>query len=654
MNDEESNLKDFHFDKKIVAEQISNKNYEEVEKIFEKRIVNDSEDEVAWLGKANTLLHLYRYEEGLKACEKLIEICKKYSEISDERTVMVYSGAWVCRQKALSGLKKYYEALEMSEKAIEICEEYSGALTNGISIAYSAAWISKGHVLSDLKIYDKAYEAFDKAIEIRPSADDAWIGKCFAAFENHKSEKALEVIENAILSNDIDDKLTFLTMKGLLLALDRRYGKALEVFNNAIEINPQDAVLWLNKGDVFFNLEAYNYALKSYEKAITIEPKNVSAWKFKSMSLLYLNRNAEFQEALEQALHLDPKDSEIHNILAEYHLICGDIINASKHVENAFLIDKENAKSSYIMGKIKIEEQDYTESIKCFKKAISLDLRNEMYLVWEAYAKYLMAELELAPDEKRYQDMILGIIRELRKIDNCNDIEYNNSKVISDFIFSIIPYQFKNLIVRVFEFLNQTLIDLNTSEKNTVKVLEVIHPILTKFESTQNAVCNYYFLGCFYYKINDYFTAIDYFKKCNKLSTDDEISKSASEILDNIWNTKIRPSIWKWWLYSPSNLWFKRISFLILSYSLLEIILPFNNSKFFQNIFFYSVNWAENTIQLTLLTLAIVFILTSPNIQYFKSSQIEIEIRPPTTFELIPSLIEKKLDGLKHIDLSEK
>ena len=99
MNDEESKLKDFHYYKKTVVELLSTKNYDEAEKIFEKRIVTDSENEVVWLGKVNTLLHLHRYEDGLKACEKLIEICKKYSEISDENTVMVYSGAWVGRQK---------------------------------------------------------------------------------------------------------------------------------------------------------------------------------------------------------------------------------------------------------------------------------------------------------------------------------------------------------------------------------------------------------------------------------------------------------------------------------------------------------------------------------------------------------------------------
>lgn len=62
--------------------------------------------------------------------------------------------------------------------------------------------------------------------------------------------------------------------------------------------------------------------------------------------------------------------------------------------------------------------------------------------------------------------------------------------------------------------------------------------------------------------------------------------------------------------------------------------------------FFSSFNWQENTIPLTFLALIIIFILGSPSIQNFKSSQFEIEIRPPPAFELTPSMIEKKLKDI--------
>jgi hypothetical protein len=42
-----------------------------------------------------------------------------------------------------------------------------------------------------------------------------------------------------------------------------------------------------------------------------------------------------------------------------------------------------------------------------FRKAISLDLRNPRYLLWDSYAKYLMAELEFASGQKMV-DQVFG------------------------------------------------------------------------------------------------------------------------------------------------------------------------------------------------------------------------------------------------------
>lgn len=263
-----------------------------------------------------------------------------------------------------------------------------------------------------------------------------------------------------------------------------------------------------------------------------------------------------------------------------------------------------------------------------------------------------MAELEFASEEKKYQDMVLAIIRELEKIDTC-------SFQACDTNLKIIPCGFKSLIIDLLKLIKRTLIYFNISEKLMVKLLEIINPLLTKLESPKIIAYNYYFLGCFYYKINDHFTAIDYLKKCRNLTPDPNIEKSASKILDNIWNNKVRPSIWKWWLDSPSHTWFRRASFLILVSSLFGILLPFQASELLtllpsktSELFagsFFSIDWNKSATPLTFVTLIIIFILASPIIQHFKGSQIEIEVRPPPAFELTPSLIEKKLKDLEYI-----
>jgi hypothetical protein len=146
----------------------------------------------------------------------------------------------------------------------------------------------------------------------------------------------------------------------------------------------------------------------------------------------------------------------------------------------------------------------------------------------------------------------------------------------------------------------------------------------------------------------------------------------------------MRPSIWNWWLYSPINPWFRRLSFLTLVLSFFGTLFPSLASKLIFYVynsvfnpiftsqftsgfpifisvissvivslgnFFSSVNWQENTVPLTFLAFIIIFALGSPSVQHLKSSQIEVEIRPPPTFELIPCLIEKKLKELESCEL---
>jgi len=451
------------------------------------------------------------------------------------------------------------------------------------------------------------------------------------------------------------------------------YKKSLESYEKALEIEPNNTDAWIRKGDFLSYLGIYNNALKIYDKIIAISPKNTHVWISKGITLYNVKKYTKCLNVLEQAFDLDPKNTKICNLLAEYYLMFGDTVNASKYAENALLIDKNNAASLYIKGKIKIEEQDYTTSINYFKKAISFNLKNPRYRLWNSYAKYLMAESELASDEKKYQDTILAIIRELEKVDICNFPEYKTN-------VKIIPCSFKNLVIYLLKLTKRAIIHVDIDEKLTVKLLEIINPLLTKFENPIIIGYNYYFLGCFYYKINDYFTAIDYLSKCKNLTSDSKMEKLASETLDNIWNNKIRPSIWKWWLYSPVNCWTRRIPFVILVSSLVGILLPSIASKIinyssihlsnlfvyipfayfptiesiiltivsYLNSFFSTIDWNKNTTPLTFLTLIILFILLSPNIQHFKGSQFEIEVRPPLVFELSPSLIEKKLNDLEY------
>jgi len=51
-----------------------------------------------------------------------------------------------------------------------------------------------------------------------------------------------------------------------------RYDEALQYFDNATDLKPDNAEYWYNKGMALFNLSRYDEALKCFNKAINLKP----------------------------------------------------------------------------------------------------------------------------------------------------------------------------------------------------------------------------------------------------------------------------------------------------------------------------------------------------------------------------------------------
>ena len=76
------------------------------------------------------------------------------------------------------------------------------------------------------------------------------------------------------------------------------YKKTIESLDKAIEIKPNFAQAWYNKGITFSVMGLVQDEIDSYEKAIEIEPEYAEAWSNKASAL---GRAGRAEEALECA-----------------------------------------------------------------------------------------------------------------------------------------------------------------------------------------------------------------------------------------------------------------------------------------------------------------------------------------------------------------
>jgi tetratricopeptide (TPR) repeat protein len=104
-----------------------------------------------------------------------------------------------------------------------------------------------------------------------------------------------------------------LALQGDGLYAQRRYLKALAVYEQALALNPQVADVWASKGNVLYDLQRYEEALSAYDGALALDPKNAGIWNNQGNVLAALHENEEALSAYDQALALDSQAADVWN-----------------------------------------------------------------------------------------------------------------------------------------------------------------------------------------------------------------------------------------------------------------------------------------------------------------------------------------------------
>jgi len=470
-------------------------------------------------------------------------------------------------------------SLAILEKYTEALEAFEKEIE--INPKNDTAWLFKGLSLYDLKKYVEAMLSFEKAIEINPKNDTAWYSKGTIHLNFERYVEAMLSFEQAIEINQNNDNAW--NGKGLCLDNLKKYAEAMHAFEKAIEIDPKNDIALSNRGICILELKGNKKGIEAFEKAIEINPKNYRAWNNLGVVLARLERYVEAIEAYKKAIEINPKEDLPAYNLGELFLNLGNLEGATKIVKDTLQRNENLASILALQGRIDIKEKNYDVASKNFRKAISLDIGNPKHLLWEAYANFLKINFSLDLKDKKYKEGVMAIIRNL----------------------------------------------------------ETAVPLSEKYGNEMSAYI-LFFLGYFYFKSGDMFTAKEKLEECIRLKSKSKIQTSASILLDNIWNHKIKPTWWRWWLNSPLYRWPKRIIFFILSlvtFAILALLFlhPFISWWFFS----LQINWSLYGIFVTIL----IIILISPSIERLKVRDLEVILHSPPHYEpvLSPTIMEEKI-----------
>jgi tetratricopeptide (TPR) repeat protein len=166
-----------------------------------------------------------------------------------------------------------------------------------------------------------------------------------------KSEDVNEKIK--LFSNAIElnpENADYFNNRGDVYYALEQYDKAIEDYSKAIELNPENADYFNNRGNVYYNLGHYNEAIKDYCKAIELNHKYANAFYNRGNVYYALE---QFDKAIEdycKAIELNPDDADYFNNkgLAFYNL--GQHNEAIKNYSKAIKLNQEYANAFYNRG----------------------------------------------------------------------------------------------------------------------------------------------------------------------------------------------------------------------------------------------------------------------------------------------------------------
>ncbi len=221
-----------------------------------------------------------------------------------------------------------------------------------------ASCIDQGEACSRRGDFTGAVAWFDRALDLDPKSAKAYTGKGLALQNLSRDKEALACFSAAFgIGCSREQEETAPKVKGgkppvhggggnleagagkagpapdTTLDAEAWYGKALhygaisdferavECFDQALQLCPTLADAWINRGRALGKLGRYKGALASFDRALALRPDDAEALYYKGTTLVFLNRLPDAYSTFERALAISPGNRKAETALADLRLI---------------------------------------------------------------------------------------------------------------------------------------------------------------------------------------------------------------------------------------------------------------------------------------------------------------------------------------------
>jgi tetratricopeptide (TPR) repeat protein len=167
-------------------------------------------------------------------------------------------------------------------------------------------------------------------------------------FQRKSKEKKSENTEKKEITSlvDADYNRKKLFKKGVNLMADERLEDAVEVFEQALRIDPDNIETLMKLGYARFHLDDHSESLRVYDRILDIDVTNPEAWNLKGLVHYEQKKYAKALDAVEKAVESDPTYGMAWYNKACFQSLLNQVPESLESLKRSIEIDVKNARKS--------------------------------------------------------------------------------------------------------------------------------------------------------------------------------------------------------------------------------------------------------------------------------------------------------------------
>lgn len=360
-------------------------------------------------------------------------------------TILVSGGAVSASEPKVPALlaQQQSEKLQLKEEIrdrvqqeIDIAFGRQAVLLNGIAIALTlfptaagiGAWFLLAKLSKQTTIARQEIESlrYDTLSQLKLLIADAETILCEIQHHSYPADTETDILlpdtqikELAPVNYGNDKQLLTAgdyAKQGDACFFENRYEDAIAAYNQALQIQPDLADTWNNRGVVLTRMQRYSEAIASYEQATTIRPNYPDAWNNRGVVLLELQQYPEAIACYEKAIQAKPDYADAWNNRGVAFSKIQEYEQAVISYNQALQIKNDYTDAWNNRGVALSKLQKYEAAIDSYDNAAKI--RPDFYRIWynKARCYALQGKIDLAIENlKRALNLNPNLCKELAK-----------------------------------------------------------------------------------------------------------------------------------------------------------------------------------------------------------------------------------------------